>query len=261
MTETAAIVRTEDHGAVRVIVLNRPERRNAIDIPLREHLALAIEAAAAAPSVRAIVLTGAGPVFCSGGDIGTMRRMPPSESCPRTEAAQRVIRAIWGTDKPVIAAVEGAAYGAGASLALACDRVVAGDTTRISTAFTGVGLAGDMGIFASLPARVGPARARQLLLLPRVVDSAEALELGLVDCVVTAGEALTAALADAGVLAHGPLLAFGAIKKMLADPPAMTEEALERETLNQIALFDSADFAEGAAAFNERRPPVFGRAD
>ncbi|GAA4642619.1 enoyl-CoA hydratase/isomerase family protein [Gordonia humi] len=252
------VVRTEDHGPVRLITLDRPERRNAIDLPLRTQLAEAVESAARDDAVRAIVVTGAGGVFCSGGDISTMRRMPPAQSRPRTEKAQRVIRAIWATPKPVIAAVEGAAYGAGASLALACDRVVAGEGTRISTAFTGVGLAGDMGIFASLPARVGPARARQLMLMPRAVASTEALELGLVDNVVPAGEALTAALADAQTLARGPLRAYGVIKAMFADPLPMTPEVLERELGNQVELFDSDDFAEGVAAFHEKRPARFG---
>ncbi|MGW0036976.1 enoyl-CoA hydratase/isomerase family protein [Gordonia sp. NPDC003376] len=248
-----------DDGAVRVITLNRPDRRNAIDIPLRIALAEVLEEAAADPVVRSIVLSGAGRVFCAGGDVSTMRRMSPAESRPRAEAAQRVIRALWDTPKPVVAAVEGAAYGAGASLALACDRVIAGDTTRMSMAFTGVGLAGDMGIFASLPARVGPARARQLLMLPRVLDADEALELGLVDQVVPAGDALHTALADATVLAAGPAQAYGVIKSMLADPAPTTPRVLDLEIEHQVRLFDTDDFAEGVAAFAERRRPRFGR--
>lgn len=252
------VVRVADHGAVRVITLDRPHRRNAIDIPLRHELAVALEEASTEPAVRAMVLTGAGEVFCAGGDVSTMKRMPASESRPRTEAAQRVIRAIWGTPKPVVAAVEGAAYGAGASLALACDRIIAGATTRISTAFTGVGLAGDMGIFASLPARIGPARARQLMLMPQVIEASAALQLGLVDCVVSAGEALPRALSDAEILAKGPLQAFGVIKRMLADPLPMTGEVLDRELENQVELFDSNDFAEGVSAFQEKRSARFG---
>ncbi|MGV9711045.1 enoyl-CoA hydratase/isomerase family protein [Gordonia sp. NPDC003424] len=259
-TQTVPTVLSQDHGAVRVVTLNRPERRNAIDIPLRIELAEILEDADASSSVRAIVLTGAGAVFCAGGDISTMKRMPPEQARPRAEAAQRVIRAMWATSKPVVAAVEGAVYGAGASLALACDRIVAGDTTRVSTAFTGVGLAGDMGIFASLPARVGPARARQLLLMPRPVDAAEALAMGLIDHVVPAGTALSAALEDAHTLAAGPLEAYGVIKSMLADPQPQTPEELDLEIAHQIRLFDSDDFAEGVAAFTEKRPARFGHA-
>ncbi|QTI69048.1 enoyl-CoA hydratase/isomerase family protein [Gordonia polyisoprenivorans] len=253
------VVLAEDHGPVRIITLNRPDRRNAIDIPLRVELARLLEKADADSAVRAIVLTGAGSAFCAGGDISTMKRVPAVEARPRAEAAQRVIRAIWTTPKPVVAAVEGAAYGAGASLALACDRIIAGDGTRMSMAFTGVGLAGDMGIFASLPARVGPARARQLLLMPKVLTAGDALDLGLVDEVVTAGEALNAALADAATLAGGPLQAFGVVKSMLADPQPMTPEVLDREIAHQVVLFDSDDFAEGVSAFKEKRRPIFGQ--
>lgn len=259
MTSSVPTVLTEDHGPVRLITLNRPDRRNAIDIPLRTELGELLERADADNTVRAIVLTGAGSVFCAGGDISTMKRVSAAEARPRAEAAQRVIRAIWSTPKPVVAAVEGAAYGAGASLALACDRVIAGDTTRMSMAFTGVGLAGDMGIFASLPARVGPARARQLLLMPRAVTAGEALGLGLVDEVVSAGEALTTALRDAATLAGGPLQAFGVIKHMLAAPQPMAAEVLDREVAHQVKLFDSDDFAEGVAAFKEKRRPHFGQ--
>ncbi len=256
---TSGTVLAEDRGAVRVITLNRPDRRNAIDIPLRIELAELLEDAHADPTVRAVVITGAGTVFCAGGDISTMKRMPAEQARPRAEAAQRVIEAIWATPKPVVAAVEGAAYGAGASLALACDRIVAGDSTRMSMAFTGVGLPGDMGIFASLPARVGPARARQLLLMPRPVATAEALRIGLVDEVVGDGEALATAIRDATTLAQGPLRAFGVIKSMLAQPRGMTADVLALEISHQVQLFDSDDFAEGVAAFHAKRRPRFGQ--
>lgn len=250
-------VLSDDHGRVRVITLHRPDRRNAIDIPLRIALAEALEVAAGDSTVGAIVLTGAGTVFCAGGDISTMERAGAEQTRPRIEAAQRVIRAIWRTPKPVVAAVEGAAYGAGVSLALACDRVIAGERTTMSMSFTRVGLAGDMGIFASLPARVGPARAKQLLMMPGVVDMAEARTVGLVDRVVPTGQALTAALSDARALADGPSRAFGVIKSMLSEQRGDPFGTLDREVAHQIELFDSADFAEGVAAFKEKRRPQF----
>ncbi|MDX6234257.1 MAG: 2-(1,2-epoxy,2-dihydrophenyl)acetyl-CoA isomerase [Nocardioidaceae bacterium] len=251
------IVLTEDHDAVRVVTLNRPEVRNAIDMPLRLALAEALELAAATDSVRAIVLTGAGGAFCSGGDISSMSRLTRDEAIPRAQAAQRVVRAIWGTDKPVIAAVEGPAYGAGTALALACDRIVSASDAAYATTFTGVGLAGDMGVFASLPARVGVARARQMLMLPRPVSGADAAGIGLVDAVVEPGEALAAALADAGRLAVGPPLALGVIKRMLSGEPRHPLTVLELEVANQADLFDTGDFAEGVAAFRAKRRPVF----
>jgi enoyl-CoA hydratase/carnithine racemase len=250
-------VLTADHGAVRVVTLNRPATRNAIDLQLRVVLAEALEAAMADDRVRAVVLTGVGGTFCSGGDVSTMRRQAPGQTRPRAQAVQRVIRAIWNGPKPVVAAVEGFAVGAGAALALACDRVVAATDSIFAVSFTGVGLAGDMGIFATLPARAGLAAARQLMLLPRRLPAAEARELGLVDSLAGPGEALARAIDDAQAIAAGPPLALAGIKAMLAAGPADPRQVLEREVDLMARLFDTEDFAEGIAAFREHRPPVF----
>jgi 2-(1,2-epoxy-1,2-dihydrophenyl)acetyl-CoA isomerase len=247
----------EDQGPVRVLTLNRPDLRNAIDIDLRVNLALALGVAMADNRVRAVVLTGAGGMFCSGGDISTMRRMDASEAAPRAELAQRVVRTIWQGNKPVLAAVEGGAFGAGLSLAAACDRVVASEDARFAISFQRVGLAGDMGIFSSLPARMGRARARQLLLFPRELSAAEALEHGLVDATVPARRALESALADAHRLADGPPLALATVKRLLRRSDVDPIEMLELEAAEQVRLFDTADFAEGTAAFHARRSPVF----
>jgi 2-(1,2-epoxy-1,2-dihydrophenyl)acetyl-CoA isomerase len=260
MTDHEDVVLTEDRGSVRILTLNRPEVRNAIDLPLRHALGEAVEAADADPGVRALVLTGAGGAFSSGGDIATMARAPRHETTPRAQAAQRVVRALWQTPKPVIAAVEGPAYGAGAALALACDRVVAAIDATFATTFTGVGLAGDMGIFATLPARVGAPRARQMLMLGTRLSAAEGEPIGLVDRIAPPGEALTAALEDAELLAAGPPLALGVIKQMLSGEPRHPLAVLDLEIRNQTVLWDTDDFAEGVAAFQEKRRPQFGAA-
>ncbi|APA98090.1 enoyl-CoA hydratase/isomerase family protein [Nocardia seriolae] len=251
------VVLAEDRGPVRIITLNRPERRNAIDIPLRVALAERLEAAMADPGVRVIVVTGAGKAFCAGGDISTMERMAEAASRPRAQAAQRVVRAIWEGPKPVLAAVEGLAFGAGVSLALACDRVISAEDAVFSTAFTGVGLAGDMGIFASLPARVGPARAKQLMLLPRKVSGSAAFELGMADAVVPPGTALECAIADAERIAALAPLALGELETNLGRWPCDPVRMLDHEVDAQVRLFDTEDFAEGVAAFHERRLPQF----
>ncbi len=249
-----------DDGPVRTITLNRPEVRNAIDIRMRIALAEALEAAETAKAVRAIVLTGAGGTFCSGGDIATMHRMPASQALKRVELAQRVIRAIWDTPKPVVAAVEGAAFGAGAALAAACDRVVAARDARFAATFLNVGLAGDMGVYVSLPTRVGVARARQMLMMATPIDAPQALHDGLVDALAEPGAAGAAALADAQLLAGRPAEALGAVKQMFALAPRLApSDVLNREAAHQARLFDSDDFAEGVAAFQAKRRPVFGR--
>lgn len=256
MTEDDVIL-VEDRGAVRLITLNRPAVRNAINLALRHALAEALEAADVEPGVRVIVLTGADGAFCSGGDIATMQRDTKNNTLARAQAAQRVVRAIWSTAKPVLAAVEGPAYGAGAALAFACDRIVAASDATFATTFTGVGLAGDMGVFASLPARVGVARARQMLLLAQVHRAEDGLAWGLVDRVTDPGGALAAALEDADRLAAGPPLALGVIKAMLSGEPRHPLAVLELEVRNQVELWSGEDFAEGVEAFVEKRRPVF----
>ncbi|MGB8387691.1 enoyl-CoA hydratase/isomerase family protein [Mycobacterium sp.] len=259
MTDTSATVLVDDSGAVRTVTLHRPDKRNAINLELRVALAEALEAADADDTVRAIIVTGAGPAFCSGGDITTMERMAPEPAMERIQLVQRVIRAIWSTSKPVLAAVEGSAFGAGAALAAACDRVVAARDAQFATTFVNVGLAGDMGTFVSLPARVGVARARQMLLLPTPIPAPQALALGLIDAVVEPGQALACAHHDAQRLAAGPAEAYGVIKTLLADPGSINPfDVLEREATHQARLFDTHDFAEGVSAFREKRPPVFG---
>jgi 2-(1,2-epoxy-1,2-dihydrophenyl)acetyl-CoA isomerase len=258
-TTTAGPVLVDDDAAVRTLTLNRPHKRNAIDIELRVALAEAIESADRDPAVRVIILTGAGAVFCSGGDISTMKRMSADRALDRIQLAQRVIRAIWATPKPVLAAVEGPAYGAGTALAAACDRVVAARDATFATTFTNVGLAGDMGTFISLPARVGVARARQMLLLPAPISAPQALDLGLIDAVAAPGQALESARRDARQLAAGPRHAYGVIKALLTNPGTIDPFALlDREAGCQSELFETDDVAEGIAAFLEKRRPVFG---
>lgn len=259
-THGPGTVRIEDRGAVRVLTLNRPHRKNAIDMELRVALAEALEAAAGNKEVRAVVLTGAGGAFCSGGDISSMARLPRPEARERAETAQRVVRTIWTMPQPVLAAVEGPAYGAGTALAAACDRIVSASDATYSTTFTSVGLAGDMGIYASLPLRVGTARARQMLMLPSPVSGEEALAIGLVDSLVEHGTALEHAMQDAERLAAGPAQALGVIKRMLSGAPRDPHAILDLEAENQADLWVSADFAEGVSAFQEKRAARFGPA-
>ncbi|MCV7085384.1 enoyl-CoA hydratase/isomerase family protein, partial [Mycolicibacter hiberniae] len=161
------------------------------------------------------------------------------------------------TPKPVIAAVEGAAFGAGTALAAACDRVVAARDARFAATFTNVGLAGDMGAYVSLPRRIGLARARQMLMIPEPVSATTSFEWGLVWHVRVRCEALTVAMEDAGRLVQRPAKALGVIKTLLAVAPSLSPfDVLDQEADYQARLFGSEDFAEGVAAFREGRSPT-----
>jgi enoyl-CoA hydratase/carnithine racemase len=251
------IVLTRDEGPIRVITLNRPAVRNAFDIPLRVELIGAVEAAMAEDGVRVLVLTGAGGAFCAGGDIATMNQLTGDEAVSRAGLTQQVVRTLWAGSKPVLAAVEGPAFGAGLSLALACDRIVAAADARFGAAFCRIGLAGDMGVMATLPERLGPARAKQFLMLAEQARAPDALSMGLIDVVTEPGNAVAAALEDARKLAAGPPLALAAIKTTIGRYPAGRAETLTREAEAMVAIYGSADFAEGVAAFRERRSPRF----
>ncbi|MFF0499826.1 enoyl-CoA hydratase/isomerase family protein [Nocardia aobensis] len=250
-------VRVRDENAVRIVTLDRPERRNALDLTIRPVLAEVFEKADADPAVRAIVLTGRDGAFCSGGDVSLMERMTPDVAVPRLEAAQRIVRSIAGGSTPVVAAVDGVALAAGLGLALACDRIVASSTARFSARFTGVGLAADLGISWSLPRRIGVARARHLMMLGGLIHAEEALRLGMVDAVVEPADVLATAMAEAQLFASGPPRALALIKGLFADPPPDLHAALDRETAIQAELMDTDDFAEGIAAFAQKRPARF----
>ena len=170
-------------GSVLTITLNEPRRRNPLSLPMREELLTALRQAGDDDAVRAVVLTGAGTIFCAGGDIASM-------SDDRTTAVYRlhllgeVIETLVALPKPVVAAVEGGAYGAGLSLMAACDHVVAAEDAMMRSSFGGLGLGTDGGLSWTLPRRVGQGRAREIVMFGDVVDAAEAQRIGLVERVV-----------------------------------------------------------------------------
>jgi enoyl-CoA hydratase/carnithine racemase len=247
----------ENHGPVRVVTLNKPARRNAVDLVLRESLASAINSAMADQVIRVLVLTGTGEIFSAGGDIAVTPGPAATQARSTVTALQQVVLAICDGPKPVVAAVEGGAYGAGLGVMAACDRVVASSSARFGATFARIGLAGDAGVFWSLPRRVGPARAKQLLMMAAEVSAPEAATIGLVDALAEPGQVLWAALTDAARLAAGPPLALAAIKYMANHGPADLRAVLDAETERQAALCDTEDFEEGLAALRDRRPPTF----
>lgn len=242
-------------GAVLVLTLDFPARRNALALPLRAALEEALERAHAPGSgVRAVVLAGAGGTFCSGGDVAGMEVASLLDGRERMRRTHRLVRLLAAGGLPVVAAVEGWCAGAGMALACACDTVVAAADARFLAGFHRIGLMADMGLAHFLPARVGLGRARRILLYHEPVGAAEAERIGLVDFLAPPGQALAAALERARLLAAeapGPLRLT---KQILA---AGLDEALAREQHFQAALFQTADFREGRAAFLGKRKPSF----
>jgi enoyl-CoA hydratase/carnithine racemase len=242
------------HGATAVLTLDYPERRNALAMAMRADLVDAIEALEADREVRAVVITGGGDVFSSGGDISGMNVSDFAAGRERFRLTHRLVRLIVGASKPFIAAVEGYAFGAGLSLALCCDTIVASETARFNASFGKVGLVGDFGLLHTLPRRVGEGRARQILLYGETVGAARAEQIGLIDHVVAEGTALEAALARAALFAAAAPLPVAMTKSWFAEGLA---DALEWERSTQSMLFLTEDHAEGKAAFLQKRPPVF----
>jgi 2-(1,2-epoxy-1,2-dihydrophenyl)acetyl-CoA isomerase len=246
------------------LVLNRPERRNALSSELCGQLVDALQRAASDPAVRAVLLKGAGGTFCVGGDVKAMAEASTPD--PGIDERIRWLRArmdasrlLHEMPKPTVAAIAGAAAGAGLSLALACDLRVAGESAKLTTAFAKVGLSGDFGGTYFLTQLVGSARARELYLTSPVLSARQALDLGVVTRVVADDQVDTAGAELARSLAAGPSLALGHMKHNLnlAEHGSL-DECLDNEAWRHMACMTTADHREAATAFVEKRPPRFG---
>jgi enoyl-CoA hydratase/carnithine racemase len=250
----------ETRDDVAIFTLNAPERLNPLSDEMRAALLEALETAMADQGIRAIVLTGAGGNFTAGSDIRQLAVSAdpdPARSRRRLIPLHRLIELVAGGPKPVIAAVEGVAFGAGLSIAAACDFVVAGEGARFGAAFGKIGLTADCGLIWSLPQRVGRTLARDLLFTGRPVTAEEAHRIGIVDQLVPPGNALATALAKAGDYRDVAPLSIAAMKFAFAQGPAPLSEALALELQQQPMLSMTSDHAEGVAAFREKRPARF----
>jgi enoyl-CoA hydratase/carnithine racemase len=242
----------EHDGTILRIRLDRPAKLNAVDTPMLDEIFAHVGTAAADPSVRAVLLTGAGRAFCSGGDLSG------GDTAGAAEAANRVVRAITALPKPVVAGVHGGAVGFGCPLALACDLVVASPAAYFQLSFSRVGLMPDGGASALLVGLIGRARAARMAMTAERIDAATAFEWGMVSYLTSAadyGATLEQVLRS---MSDGPTVALGWTKRALT-AAALTEldavQAIEAE--GQQALVDTADFREGVRAFRERRKPNF----
>ncbi len=257
---TSEQLQEERQGAVMVLRLNRPSSKNALSRELVAALGSALARTAADQTVRAMVLTGSGGSFCSGVDLKEASEDIASGTAlaARIDGFHEIIRGIVAAPQPIIAAIEGAAVGFGADLALACDLRVFAQSGYLQEKFVAIGLMPDGGGTFLLPRLLGLGRALELLLLGEALSAERALELGLATVVVSGDLLAQRALELAQRLAAGPPLALAAIKR--ATRAALSgdlDAALAREKGGQLELLRSADVGEGVSAFLQKRPPEF----
>ena len=252
-----SLVVTQREGAVLTVTLNRPDALNAITLALQDALGEAL-AEAAASEVRAVVLTGAGRAFSVGQDLAEFPPTPQGVGELVRDHYNRNLLALRALPKPVLAAVNGPAAGAGLGLALACDMRLLSETATLVPAFCGIGLVPDSGVSYTLPALIGSGRAFAWLAVNRRLPAAEAVEWGLAERVVPAEQVPAAAVELAAQLAAMPTRALAMTKRLLEQAPRATlAEQLEAEAGCQAEAAATEDFAEGVRAFLEKRPAQF----
>jgi 2-(1,2-epoxy-1,2-dihydrophenyl)acetyl-CoA isomerase len=246
---------------VATVTLNRPEAANGLNIPLAQDLLKVAIACEASTEVRAVLLTGAGKMFCGGGDINSFAEAGEHVSEMITELTSYLHSAIARLRHmraPVVVAVNGTAAGAGFSLALLGDYVIASEKAKFTMAYTGIGLSPDGSASYFLPRLIGLRKTQELMLTNRLLTAAEALEWGMLNKVVAPEEVMPAAQALAKQLAAGPTEAYGAIKQALAVTYANGLEAqMDLETRLIARMSNTEDGKEGVSAFLEKRPPQF----
>ncbi|MGB3438842.1 MAG: enoyl-CoA hydratase-related protein [Actinophytocola sp.] len=267
-TGTTDLLARVERG-VAVLTLNRPERRNALSPEMLTALADVLAVVADADDVRALLLTGAGKAFCAGGDVkafaarggeGGGTTVPHEERITRQQALQRATTGrLHAFPKPTVAALPGAAAGAGLGLALACDLRIGQPGTVFATAFGKVGLSGDYGATWLLSRLAGPARARRAMFLGERIDAGTAERWGLLDWVVDAEVLAGFALDTAAELAAGSPESLAAMKQNLLDAEHHDlAAAMDREVPRHLACGVTENHKEAVRAFVEKRPPVFG---
>ena len=258
MSTTDGVI-VDRQGATVVLKMSNPGRRNAFFPEMRRKLAATLYSMGMDPEVRAFVLTGEDGHFCAGADLSRARGAERTALSVRESMkdTHQLLRGIVAGARPVIAAVEGDAFGAGMSMTAACDKVFSSRSARFGSAFAKIGLLPDMGILYNLPQRVGLSKARELLMLAVPISAEEAHRIGLVDELVEPGKALEAALCYADLIAELPPLPVSYTKAALATGITSVEDAMRLELDLQPILALSEDSREGVLAFKEKRKPKF----
>ncbi len=255
-------VRTSVTEGIGTVTLDRPDKLNAFAGRMRQELAEAVNQVAESDDVRVLVVTGAGRAFCAGADVAYMREVLERGDWEAAkglvEAGRIVVTTIRSVAKPVVASVNGAAAGAGANLALACDVRIASDRASIGQTFNRIGVHPDWGGTYFLPHLVGPAKALELIYSGEMIDADEAQRLGLFNRVVPHDRLDEETLAFARMLAAKPPIALALAKQAVYQSEQQPlDEMLQLELNHQMLCFQSEDAKEGLQAFLEKRPPSF----
>jgi enoyl-CoA hydratase/carnithine racemase len=255
----AELVTVEINEQIAILSLNNPAQRNALDEQMRLQITHSLHLLNEDNDCRAIVLTGSNGEFCAGGNLKSdIRSEPPAIRTPRLlHMLHDMIIALAVGKKPVVAAVDGHAYGAGLSLAVACNYIVAGPTAKFCASFGKVGLIPDAGLFWSLPRRIGVVRGQQMILSACSVDVDNAVRIGLVDEKAAAGETIERALIIAKQYAQVAPLVAAHVRDIMHVGFMQMEEAFVAEMRVQPMMTATEDYKEGRAAFAERRKPHF----
>lgn len=257
MTSNAPLLVTRQ-GAITTLQFNRPEAMNALDVPTAHALLAAVKSIATDPSVRAVLLKGSGRAFIAGGDLATLRTDPAQGAKLLLEPLNEALVLLQGLNAPVIAQVHGAAAGAGLSLMLMCDFVLAAEGSKFNLAYINLGTSCDVGASWALPRLVGLRHALEIAMLGESFGTDDALRLGLVNRVLPSAELEAATQAFAERIAAGPTQAYGHMRRLMRSSfdrelPAQ----LQAEAQSFDACAHTADLREGIEAFFAKRKPQF----
>lgn len=253
-------IETVSENGICTVRLNRPERKNALDLQMRTELRNFFLSVREDEQVKIIILTGEGDVFSAGGDLSASQGIRAAAGRKRLQTGHELITAILQLEKPVIAAINGTAAGAGISLALACDLVYAARNARFIQSFVKVGLIPDLGAALLLPILIGRHRALELMYSGKSISAEEAFNMGMVNQVTDEADLIEEVHTAARGLIEGPHTAMGYMKKIV-NQSVLSEisKTMELESFAQAVCFESKDFKEGAEAFFEKRKPVFNK--
>lgn len=247
----------EHHNDVALIRLNRPANRNALALEIKAQLETRVPALMRDDRVRCLIITGTDTSFCAGGDISNMSDRSAPAVRARMYQSYAWAKCILTGEKPVVAAVNGVAAGAGFSLALLCDFVIVSDKASFRAAFPALGAVPDLGLALTLTRSVGTSRAKDILLSNRRIDPAEAVTMGIAKLMVPAATLIDDAMKLARDLAAGPATSFGLTKMLVNNAFGPIEDFLGIEAMAQAVAFGSREFAEGVDAFLGKRKADF----